>query len=363
MKTRILLLITAALAALTPLTAAQALPGPPYGPPAVAAPKEQPAAAPNEQPAAATRASVTGGALFGGTPSLATVHRLHRRLAITRVYFTLGQRFTRYDYRQDLASGSTLLVSLDARPGHGPGYAAIARGARDRQIRAFLEGVNHAAVAHHLPAIYISFEHEANLPGHRELGSPAAFVRAWDHIHRLAARARLNWQQGGRLHWVLILMSQAYVPRARQPGWARNEGQAAWYWPGRREADLAGVDGYNAGGCRSAHGRPYRAPGRQVVTPAAMFGPAVQFARAHHAPLFIAEWGTVPYRTRGVAPGYIHQMQRFVTSSPEIAGALYWDQDGTSGVCDYRLERHPAEMRALAAMGHSLGLQGHLARR
>ena len=362
MKTRILL-ITAALTALAPLTAAQALPGPPYGSSSAASPGEQPAAVAGEQHVAATRASVTGGALFGGTVGLATASGLHRRLAVIRVYFTLGQRFTRYDYRQELNRGSTLLVSLDISPGRGPSYASIAAGRQDRQIRAFLEGVNRAAVAHHLSAIYICFEHEANLPGHGKLGSPAAFVRAWDHIHRLAARARLNWQQGGRLHWVMILMREAYVPRARQPRWARNEGQAAWYWPGRREADIVGVDGYNSGGCRSAHGRPYRAPGRKVVTPAAMFGPVVRFAGAHGVPVFISEWGTVPYRNPDVAPAYIGQMKRYVSTHNRVAAALYWDQNGTSGACDYRLGRHPAEMKALAEMGHSTGLQGHLIRR
>ena len=154
------------------------------------------------------------------------------------------------------------------------------------------------------------------------------------------------------------------MPRSQQPGWARNEGQAAWYWPGKREADVIGVDGYNAGACRGVHVRNYLAPGRAIVSPDAMFGPTVHFARTHgDAPVFIAEWGTVPYRQPDVAPGYIHRMQLWVSATREVAAALYWDQDGTSGSCDYRLGPHPAAMNALAAMGHARGLQGHLAHR
>lgn len=354
------LTVAAALAVASPAAARPGNPG--------RQPGRQPAA--HSQPMAhrhhgSGRSGVTGGALFGGDTNLAAVGKqLGRKLAIVRVYFRLGAKFTRYDYQQELGQGSTLLASLDTAPGSGPSYRSIAAGHQDREIRAFLEGLNHAAVAHHLPAIYISFEHEANLPAHRGLGTPSEFVRAWDHIHALAARARLNWQQGGRLHWVLILMREAYVPRSQQPGWARNEGQAAWYWPGKREADVIGVDGYNAGACRSVHVSNYRAPGRAIVSPDAMFGPTVRFARTHgDAPVFIAEWGTIAYRQPDVAPGYIHRMQLWVSATREVAAALYWDEDGTSGSCDYRLGPHPAAMKALAAMGHARGLQGHLARR
>jgi hypothetical protein len=310
-----------------------------------------------------SRSGVAGGALFGGSvPLSAETGKLHRKLAIVRVYFRIGQKFTRYDYTQQLDAGSTLLVSLDSPPRGGPTYAAIAAGRYDGEIRAFLRGVNQAAVTHHLAAIYVCFEHEANLPGHRRLGSPAEFVRAWHHVHALAHASRLNWRQGGRLHWVLILMQEAYVPRARQPGWARNEGQAASYWPGRWQADIVAADGYNSGGCRSVHVPSYRAPGRAVTSPEALFGPVVAFARAHNdAPVFVSEWGTVPYKVTSVAPGYVGSMQRFVAANRDVAAELYWDARGSDS-CNYTLRNYPATLSALAAMGHSPRLQGHLAR-
>ena len=77
----------------------------------------------------AVTSGVTGGALFGGTvPLLAEQGHLGRKLAIVRVYFSLGAKFTRYDYQQELDQGSTLLASLDTAPGSGPSYRSIATG-------------------------------------------------------------------------------------------------------------------------------------------------------------------------------------------------------------------------------------------
>ncbi len=98
-----------------------------------------------------------------------------------------------------LAQGSTILVSFDTYPRHGPSYASIAAGRADGTIRAFLDSVEQAAVKYRLRAIYVTFEHEANnVSLHAGLGSPAQFIRAWHHVHQLAVGAHLDWNQGGR---------------------------------------------------------------------------------------------------------------------------------------------------------------------
>src|SRR5207248_5806038 len=132
----------------------------------------------------------------------------------------------------------TVLVSLDS---NGASYASIAAGKHDRAILAFLKSVQAAAVRHHLGAIYICFEHEPDGPQHFSLGRPPAFVRAWDHVHRLAASAHLNWYDGGRLHWVWILIHGSF-----EHPWAGK------FWPGAGEADIIAVDGYNSYACRMA---------------------------------------------------------------------------------------------------------------
>ena len=60
-------------------------------------------------------------------------------------------------------AGGTVLVSLDTFPG-GATYAAIAAGREDAAIKSWLSEV--ARVKYHLPVIYVTFEHEADVPSH-----------------------------------------------------------------------------------------------------------------------------------------------------------------------------------------------------
>ena len=51
-------------------------------------------------------------------------------------------------------------------------------------------------------------------------------------------------------------------------------------------------------------------------------------------------------------------MQSFVANNTSIAGAMYWDTH--VGACDYKVDGRPASISALAAMGQSAALQGHV---
>lgn len=315
------------------------------GPPPVARGKT----AGEKTASAGGRPQVTGSALFGGdTPLLKQQGKLGRKLAIVRIYELLGQDFLTPTIRGILVGGSTVLVSLDTHPGMAT-YASIAAGHEDRVISRYLQEVNQAAVDYHLGAIYIAFEHEAdNVSQHAGLGSPAQFIQAWDHIHGLATAAHLDWNQGGRLHWVWLLEHFAFYSSV-----------ASAYWPGSSEVDILGVDGYNAVGCRLGKpGSDFVAAGSQLQTPAELFGPALNFAQVHGGiPVFIAEWASVPYRLPDVQAGFIRQMQAYVTSHPQIGAALYWDGHGQGNACNYRIDGIGASLAALAAMGHSAGLQ------
>lgn len=343
MRTR-LLLLAAALAALTPLGVAQARGAPVSGHPA-------PATA-NEPAGTGDRSGVIGGALFGGTGTLVDEEpRLHRRLAIIRVYYHVGDTFPTKVNSRLMESGSTLLVSLDTPPGKGPSYASIAAGHYDHTIGAFLRAMNHAAIEYHLGAIYICFEHEADDPSHLALGSPAQFIRAWDHVHQLAWSEHLDWNHGGRLHWVLILENAAYLRVL--PHWLRGRG-ASSYWPGRSKVGIVAADGYNHRGCKHT-----RQPGSAKVTPETLFGPVISFARAHGGlPVFISEWGS---QVGSQQPVFIRKMQHFVTANREIAGAMYFDERSPQHrSCNSIVNGHPASLSALATMGHAPHLQGHL---
>ena len=122
--------------------------------------------------------------------------------------------------------------------------------------------------------------------------------------------------------------------------------------------DIAGADGYNSAACKAARsGRPARKTARAAVTPAAIFGPALAFAHAHGGlPVFISEWGSD--LAGGAQPAFIHQMQAFITSNHEIGAVMYWDSGGHN--CNFSVNHNPTSIAALAAMGHSAALQGHV---
>jgi hypothetical protein len=310
-----------------------------------------------ESPGTGNRSGVTGGALFGGTTTLATVQgQIGRRLAFVRDYYKLGQTFPNPVDRRLMASGSTLLVSLDTTPGDAS-YASIAAGQHDAEISAFLKAVNRAAIQYHLGAIYFCFEHEVNVPKHHTgLGSPGQFIQAWDHVHQLATSARLDWNQGGRIHWVFILTHQAFVPLDKRPRWARRLKSPTAYFPGKNEVDIVGVDGYNSSGCK-ANAQGIGLSSRwSDTTPASVFDPVLAFAHANgDLPVFIAEWGSTPFPVSRQSK-FIQQMEKFVAGNREIAAVSYWNTTGRH--CTYNIDRYPSSVAAMAAMGRSPALQG-----
>ena len=204
----------------------------------------------------------------------------------------------------------------------------------------FLKSLNQAAVQNHLGSIYVDFEHEPDSVHHRTLGAPVQFVQAWDHVHQLAASHHLDWNNGGRLRWTLILIHNTYG------SWRQSE-----FWPGNGQVDLVAADGYNSFGC--GHGGQ-----RKQQTPADTFGPVVRFAASHgNLPVFLGEWGSDDIPS-GEQATYISQMQSFVAQHRSIAGVMYWDT--RVGDCDYQVNGNSAAISALAAMGRSAALQGHV---
>ena len=284
-----------------------------------------------------TPSGVTGGALFGANyPLVSAQSSLGRKLAIVRLYYHIGDTFPgNAKYRALLAKGQTVLVSLDS---NGASYASIAAGQQDGPITTFLKALNQDAVKYNLGAVYVSFEHEPDNVRHKSLGTPAQFRAAWDHVHELAASASLDWNNGGMLHWVLILIHNTYLTPAK-------------WWPGAREVDIVAADGYNSAGCGRVHqhDKPW--------TPAKVFGPLVSFAASHGGiPVFLAEWGSdnVP---AGEQATFIGQMQTYVATHSLIAGALYWNT--FAGNCDYKIDGNAGSISAMKAMGNSTALQGH----
>jgi len=299
--------------------------------------------------AAGTLAGVNSGIMFGGdVPLAAEQSALGRKLAIVRVYDRLGQQFNSPMVDNFMAQGTTILVSLDTFPGGAP-YSSIAAGQYDSTITSFLEALNSSAVHYGLPAIYFTFEHEANVPGHHQgLGTPGQFVQAWDHIHQIAVDHHLEWSQGGRVHFVLILTHFAYI-----------NGSASQFWPGASEVDVVGADGYNTGGCRTARAahRSFGNGQTPPVSPASLFTDTVRFAASNGGlPVFIAEWGSVAYSSTSVRVNWIDQMDSFLQGNPTVHAALYWDSQVPP--CNYILNNSPTSLSALTSLAQSPLMQG-----
>jgi hypothetical protein len=298
-------------------------------------------------------AAVTGKALFGGTVPLVSEQRvLGRKLAIVRLYYMIGQKFTTPRVKGLMAQGTTVLASLDVPSGHGITYASITAGNSDKEILSWLTQADHAAVTYHLPTAFASFQHEANAPPNRALGTPAQFVAAWDHIHALAARAHLDWNTGGRLRWALILEHYGYFPASQRPQWSLRQGMAANYWPGTANVNVVAADGYNRGGC-SLSGIT-NLPTRPTVSPGSLFSPVLTWARAHGKPVFLAEWGSAYYPgAPAFQANFITQMKSYVLANPRITAAMYWDDRGNFS-CRYAITGRRLSLIALAAMGRAM---------
>jgi len=330
------------------------------GAPARITPHGAPLAPSSSQPAAGTRRHV----LFGGTVPLVPEQPKVGHLGIVRTYYTLGQTFGGRTAAKVMGHGSTMLISLDARPRRGPSYASIAAGKHDREIRAFMTQVERAAVHYRIPAVYFSFEHEANSPRKRRLGTPAQFIAAWRHMHHLAASAHLNWNTGGRLHWVLILERMAYFTRSERPRWSLPMGFASSYYAGSGYVDGVGADGYNSGSCGKPKPAGWLQPGHRVTAPHHIFNPLLTFAQKHgHMPAFIAEWASIRYENPRVRPRYIHSMQEYVMAHPSIKVASYWDSRGPGArgfggphpsACSFSVNNDPRSLAALGNMNHVL---------
>ena len=98
------------------------------------------------------------------------------------------------------------------------------------------------------------------------------------------------------------------------------------------------------------------------LTPGDLFNPVISFAHSHGGlPVFITEWGTQAGQYASRQPAFIGQMRAYVTANREIAAAMYFDSRNPQfPSCSSIINNLPASVSAMAAMGHSSGLQGRI---
>ena len=195
----------------------------------------------------------------------------------------------------------------------GISVQAIADGQSDAYITRFAEAVR----ALNVP-VALSFGHEMNgnwYPWGTEQTTPAAFVAAWRHIHRLFARAGAS-----NVIWV-------WNPNVV---YAMQQVRLAPYWPGDAYVDWVGITGYF--------------PASGPDTFAGLYGATMTEIRQFTArPFIIAETAV---QTGPAEVQAADSLVAGVRRHPDVLGLIWFDYD-KAGV-DYQLESRPALRAAIA---------------
>jgi Glycosyl hydrolase family 26 len=216
--------------------------------------------------------------------------QLGRRLDINHHFYQWDKPFPTEEERWDLEQGRIPMVSWN-----GTRTDLVAGGAFDGLIR------ERAVAMRELGRpVLLRWFWEMDVPGDRPAAvSPASFVAAWRHLHRLfdAAGAR-------NVAWVWCPTALAFAGGAA----------AAWY-PGDRYVDWICADGYNwAPGKRGDRWRTFEE----------IFAAFYRWGAGRDKPLMIAEFG-VQERARGEKAGWLRDAgaslkRRF----PRIAAVVYF---------------------------------------
>lgn len=223
--------------------------------------------------------------------------------SVVEVYREFGGPFSRALACTITRDGALPLIDLD--PARQP-LRAIAAGRYDSYLRTYAK-----QVARFKFPLAISFGHEMNgdwYPWGGRRTSPAAFIAAWRHIHRVFSGAGAS-----NVIWVWTV-----APRG-----ARSTPQAQW-WPGAAYVNWVGLDAY------------YRKP---TSTFGVVVGSMAQVRAFTHKPVLITETAVAPgpHTARQVASLFIG-----VASHAGLIGFVWFDQDRQER---WRLESDPVARR------------------
>jgi hypothetical protein len=201
----------------------------------------------------------------------------------------------------------------------------ISSGAHDAYIATWARSA--ATYGHPL---LIRFAHEMNgtwYPWSATVngGSPASFVKAWQHVHDLFVQAGAS-----NVRWVWCPNVATGLPTS-----------LGAVYPGDRYVDIIAVDGYNVGSELPSAG------GWQ--TPEQVFAPTLEAVTrlASSKPLWINEVGSSEYG--GDKAQWINELFGYLKKTPVTA--VVWFNIAADGRPDWRLGSSPASQKAAA---HSL---------
>ena len=277
-------------------------------------------------------------------PTIAKLDQVESTLAtrfpMVHRFHDLGDPIPSADERALLADGRILQISIDARfygrPHDVITWADIASGRYDAQLRAQARGV-----ASLDKPVFLTFDHEPDLPRRAGLGTPSQFVAAWRHTHDLFVAAGAT-----NAVWVWVVT-----------GSPTTQDFAARTWPGNAYVDWISWESYNASGCRENEIEPAKFRSFSETTLSFL-----SYLRAVHErlgidlnkPMMISEAGSVMYPgDPGLTAKWYAQMGEVLADHPHIKAIGLWDRTGTES-CDYRFDASPTVVRAFRASAEKI---------
>ena len=243
--------------------------------------------------------------------------QIGRRLAIDHTYVPWG---TGLGWRPawDVSLGRIPLITF----GNGGNTTEIAQGRHDVYLRQLSEAVRALG-----KPVFLRYAHRMDLPSERSwVGSPAAYIAAWRHLHEVFAGLPVSW---------------VWTPTAA----AFAGGAADAFYPGDDYVDWIAADGYNAYGCNGQ---------RQWAELSEVFGDFYAWGSARGKPLMIAEAGSTedPADPARKAAWFDNAARALATEMPNVQALVYFSG---SKACDYRVDtsaRSLAAFRRLALNQH-----------
>ena len=205
-----------------------------------------------------------------------------RPLALLHVYARWSRPAPVSELRAVVGDGSVPILDW----GCGPDVSTLASGGDDTTITAYAD-----ALKGFEGPVFLRWCWEMNLVGlHPQVGGPAAFVSAWDHIRTLFREAGAS---NVSFVWCPGLTGVDPAP----------------YFPGATEVDWIGVDGYS------------RTPGE---TFGSLFSTFVHTWQGEGKPLMVAETGAAG----SAQPSYIDSIGADAPGLPAVKAVAYFDAPG-----------------------------------
>lgn len=253
-------------------------------------------------------------------------------------YHDLVEKLPTETERRQVADGQILHLAIAART-YGQeqspaSYASIASGRYDAQLTAQGKGVATLRVP-----VFVTFEQEGNQKKKLGVrGNATEWKAAWRHVHDVYTRAGAT-----NAVWVWVMT-----------GDPANFAAAASIWPGNDVVDWISWNVYNQSGCHSGAIRADAyASFEQKLRPfydwVHRTGPSIGMDPSK--PMMISEAGSVLYqREPAKTAGWYDQIPAVLQKYPQIKAIQLWNSKTTAS-CDYRFERDPEVLRAVAGIG------------